>query len=112
MKPPKTLALILAGENPVEGVALDELEVVLAALTCGLKDVVEHKGGCDDGRAAVELEAVHLVDVGPPAELVAFLEHGDVVTGGEQPGRRPERAEAAADDDNFFLHISLYGASG
>ena len=93
--------LPLAVEDAVEGVAGDELEVVLAAAAGGLPDFVEDPGGGDDSGAAVEAVAVDVVDVGATAEFVALFEEIDLVAAGGEAGGGAQSPEAGADDYNL-----------
>ena len=94
-------------EDAVVRVAGDQVEVVFAALARRCEQIVEHERRGDHRRTAVELEAIDLVDVSPPAELVALLEQLDVVPFGGKANGGGETAEAAADHDNsghaYFL---------
>jgi len=61
-------------EDAVERVERREFHVVGPLAPGRGEDVVEHERRGDDRGAAVKLEAVLLVDVGPAARLVALLE--------------------------------------
>ena len=87
-------------EDAVEGVAGDQLEVVLAAASGCLPDFVEYPGGGDNGRPTVKSVAVDVVDVGAAAQFVAFFEEFDLVAAGCEAGGGAETAEPGADDDN------------
>ena len=87
-------------EDAVEGVAGDQLEVVLAAAAGGLPDFVEDPRGGDDGGAAVKAVAIDVVDVSAAAQFVAFFEEFDLVAAGGEACSGAQTAKPGAYNDN------------
>ena len=98
-------------EDAVEGVAGNELEVVLAAESGSLPDFVEDPRGGDDGGAAVKFVAVNVVDVGAAAQLVAFFEQFDLVAAGGEARGGAQTAEPGADNDDLRHRYPLLDAA-
>ena len=70
-------------EDAVEGIAGDEGDVVFAFFAGQSEQIIEHERCGDNGRAAIEFVAVHLVHIAASAGLVAFFEQVDVVAFGQ-----------------------------
>ena len=88
-------------EDAVEGIAGNELEVVLAAASGSLPDFIEDPRGGDDSGAAVKSVAVDVVDVGAAAQLVALFEQFDLVAAGGEARGGAQTAEPGADNDDL-----------
>ena len=78
----------------IKGVDLHQRDIVGHAPTRRGPDLLEAGRVRDDRRAAIEGKPGILVDIGPAAGLVAFLQHRHVEAAGLQPNRQGEPAEA------------------
>ena len=80
-----------------------QVDIVRHLLAAQLPELLEQKRRGDHGGSAVELVAVHLVDVGAPARLVSLLEDGDLIPASTKSHGGGESAEPAPDDDGMRL---------
>jgi hypothetical protein len=87
-------------EDPVVRVEAFQPVVVLRAPAETAEEALEDVGHEIPGRPHVEPEPVLREPAGATAELLVFLQEGDVVAGVGQVAGRREAAEAAADHDH------------
>jgi len=87
-------------EDTVEGVAGNQLKVVLTAASGRVPDFVEDPGRGDHRGTGIEGETVDFVDIGAAAQLVALFEQLDLVTAGCQPRGGAQTAKPGTDYDN------------
>ena len=93
----EVLAVVEA--DAVEGRDRPQVDVVGKGLAAQRPQFFQQEGRGDDGRSAVEGEAVLPVYIGATAGRIEFLEHGDAVAAGAEADRRGEAAETGADDE-------------
>ena len=85
--------------DPVAGVELHEVELLVGRRAEHAEEVVEHLGHEVPRRPGVEPEAVALPAAGAAADLGVLLEQGHLVALAREQGRRGEPGDPPADDD-------------
>src|SRR5690606_5426620 len=91
-------------KDTIERFTGDQCKIILTLAPGHFPQLIKEKGRGDDRGAAVEFEAVDLIDIGAPAKLVALLKEHNLMAARGQPHRRGQPAKAAANYDDFLLH--------
>ena len=91
--------IAIVPDDPVEGVAGDDLDVVGGFLLVEGEKFIEEKGGGEDGGTGVIGEALVAKDGGPASGLFEGFEESDLISAGLQADGGSQTAESGADDE-------------
>jgi hypothetical protein len=94
-------------EYSVERVQGDQLNIIPHFFPAERKKLFEQKRRGNDGRPAIECEAVYFINVGSAAGLIAFLVNLNVMSFCGQSYSGRESAEPAADNYYFLCIVHI-----